>query len=103
MVRMPNPPRTAISMSLTAGALATLAVAAVPAARCLAQPPSPPRATPRESSDDEVARLRAQGPAALEPLLVRWDHSRPGPDRDALEHTIDRVAAQRYATISRMY
>jgi len=51
----------------------------------------------------DVGLLRAQGPAALDALLGRFDAMAPGGERDALERTIDRVAAQRYATVSRLY
>jgi hypothetical protein len=50
-----------------------------------------------------IAELRAIGPSVLPPLFDRFDHMAPGPERDALEHTIDRVAGQRYATVSRLY
>jgi hypothetical protein len=50
-----------------------------------------------------IAELRAIGPRVLPPLLDRFDHMTPGPERDAFEHTIDQVAGQRYATIARLY
>ena len=50
-----------------------------------------------------IAELRAVGPSILPRLLDRFDHMAPGPERDAFEHTIDGVAGQRYATISRLY
>jgi hypothetical protein len=56
----------------------------------------------RPDSQD-VARLRAQGPPALERLLERYDLLPSGAEKDALELTIDAVAAQRYATVSRLY
>src|SRR5260221_263549 len=52
---------------------------------------------------DDVANLRAQGPSGLATLLARYDTMRAGPERDQLATTIDAVAAQRYATISRLY
>jgi hypothetical protein len=55
------------------------------------------------SSADEIAALRAQGPSALERLLERYRSEPPGPAHDALEATIDAVAAQRYATVSGLY
>jgi hypothetical protein len=51
----------------------------------------------------EAAGLRAGGPAALDRLLARYDKLAPGAERDALAATIDAVAAQRYATVSRLY
>jgi hypothetical protein len=66
----------------------------------LAAPASLPAAP---ALPDDAARLRAEGPPALARLLARWDHLAPGPDRDVLALTIDAVAAQRYATASRMY
>lgn len=47
--------------------------------------------------------LRDQGPAALDALLAQYDRLDAGPVRDALANEIDRVAAQRYATVSRLY
>lgn len=52
---------------------------------------------------DDVAALRARGPSGLAPLLARWDAMPAGAARDALARTIDDVAAQRYATVSRLY
>jgi hypothetical protein len=52
---------------------------------------------------DEVAALRAEGPPALGRLLARYDALPDGPEKDDLERTIDAVAAQRYATYSRLY
>jgi len=51
----------------------------------------------------EVARLRAQGPPALDRLLAQYDALPNCAEKDALERTIDAVAAQRYATVSRLY
>jgi len=52
---------------------------------------------------DEVATLRAEGPPALERLLARYDALADGREKEELERTIDAVAAQRYATFSRLY
>lgn len=57
----------------------------------------------RQPIGDEFARLRSQGPPALERLLGRYDALPPGAERDALEREIDAVAAQRYATVSRLF
>lgn len=52
---------------------------------------------------DDVSAWRAQGPPALERLLERYDALPAGLEREDLERTIDAVAAQRYATFSRLY
>lgn len=57
----------------------------------------------RIPAGDEVARLRAEGPVALDRLLERYDAMPDGPAKADLERTIDAVAAQRYATFSRLY
>jgi len=56
-----------------------------------------------DRSDAEIAALRAEGPAALGRLLAELDAAAPGPARDALAATVDRVAGQRYATVSRLF
>ena len=43
------------------------------------------------------------GPAKLAALLAKYDAMKPGADRDKLALDIDRVAGQRYATVSRLY
>jgi len=53
--------------------------------------------------DAELTALRARGPAALDALLARYDRLPRGRERNALALDIDRVAAQRYATVSRLY
>ncbi len=52
---------------------------------------------------DPVAAARARGPSALPALLARYDALPPGRARDAFGLAIDRVAGQRYATVSRLY
>ena len=47
--------------------------------------------------------VRAGGPAALEQLLAKYDRMQPGAERDELAQQIDQVAAQKHATVSRMY
>jgi len=74
-----------------------LVAAAAAAAAATAPAPAPDR------TDADLAQLRAEGPPALERLLTAYDRARPGPARDALAATIDKVAAQRYATVSRLY
>lgn len=50
-----------------------------------------------------IAVLRARGRSALDELLATYDTMPAGPVRAALAATIDQVAAQRYATVSRLY
>lgn len=49
----------------------------------------------------EAALVRS--PAALDEMLVRYDRMHEGAARDALALRIDKMAAQRYATVSRLY
>jgi hypothetical protein len=51
----------------------------------------------------ELERLRAQGPVALAGMFERYDKLPAGPQKNQLAYEIDRVAAQRYATVSRLY
>jgi hypothetical protein len=51
----------------------------------------------------DPAVMRAEGPPALAALLAQYDAMPDSNARDALAERIDRVAAQRYATISRLY
>jgi hypothetical protein len=51
----------------------------------------------------DITMLRAQGPTGLANLLSHFDRLPVGQERDALVQVIDRVAAQRYATVSRLY
>ncbi len=51
----------------------------------------------------EIAALRAEGPAALERLLLAYDRMHAESVRDQMAATIDKVAGQRYATVSRLY
>ena len=55
------------------------------------------------SPANDLAALRSQGPAGLRTLLKQYDATPPGPARDALALDVDQVAAQRYATVSRLY
>jgi hypothetical protein len=57
----------------------------------------------RQPAGHDLAALRAEGPAALERLLRSFDTLDPGAEKDSLELVIDAVAAQRYATFSRLY
>jgi hypothetical protein len=49
-----------------------------------------------------IQRLRAEGPAGLERVLAAYDRS-SGTERERLAVAVDRVAAQRYASVSRLY
>ncbi len=53
-------------------------------------------------ADRAIAALRAEGPAALERLLAAHDAA-TGAERARLAGWVDRVAAQRHATASRLY
>ena len=50
-----------------------------------------------------IAVLRARGQAAVDELLATYDTMADGKARSALAATIDQVAGQRYATMSRLY
>jgi len=92
--RATRPGISPLSLGLAAGCAAALALPQdVPAAAAVDAP----------APTLDVAALRAQGPAALDALLARFDHMAPGPERDRLALAIDAVAAQRYATTSRLY
>lgn len=55
-----------------------------------------------ENAHAEV-RDDTRGPQAFSALLARYDAMKPGPERDALALQVDKVAAQRYATESRLF
>lgn len=60
----------------------------------------------QDRTELEAARilaLRREGPPALERLCAFYDTLPAGPEKEDLEREIDAVAAQRYATISRLY
>jgi hypothetical protein len=64
-----------------------------------------PGSTPARAYVDparKIAELRARGPAALDALLAEHDRAAPS-QRGPLAEMIDAVAAQRYATTSRLY
>lgn len=54
-------------------------------------------------SGSHQAAAPARDPAAFDAMLARYDGMTSGPERDALALAIDQLAAQRYATVSRMY
>ena len=47
--------------------------------------------------------LRGQGQAGLDELLLEYDARPAGADKEALADLVDQVAAQRYATVSRLF
>src|SRR4051812_10765245 len=89
MERMHNVSRT-ISLGVTVGCVAALALPA-------------PVAADATGDDIDVAALRARGEAGLATILARYDRTPAGPSREALAIVVDHVAAQRYATTSRLY
>ena len=93
LARSSRAPRSALSLGLAAGCAAALAL----------PEEAPARALDARLEAGDLAALRAQGPAALDAMLARWDRMPPGPDRDHLALAIDQVAGQRYATVSRLY
>ncbi|MEZ4398794.1 MAG: hypothetical protein R3B06_02155 [Kofleriaceae bacterium] len=64
---------------------------------------APSTTPPRPGPDVDIAGLRREGPAALDRLLAAYDATAGAGARAALAATIDRVAGQRYATVSRLY
>src|SRR5690348_758379 len=87
------------TVALPLGIAASLAVFAQPG--LTAEPPA--RAGLAELGHrPDLAALRARGPAGLAELLARYDRASPA-ERDALADDVDAVAAQRYATVSRLY
>lgn len=93
-----------LSFAVVAGCSTSPAAAAAGQA---AEPPAPsagdlPTTAAPDRDAAQVAELRAQGPAALLRLLAEYDRA-PAQARPALAATIDAVAAQRYATASRLY
>ncbi|HEU0031087.1 MAG TPA: hypothetical protein VFQ53_10680 [Kofleriaceae bacterium] len=91
---MPNLLRTTLPLGVAAGCAAAMLVPGSAPARSTARP---------ATADEEVQNLRAQGPAGLQILLARYERTPAGPERDELARRIDKVAAQRYATESRLY
>jgi hypothetical protein len=84
------------AVALPLGVAASLAVFTQPG--LTAEPPARAELAGRR----EIAALRARGPAGLDELLARYDRAAPA-EREALADEIDAVAAQRYATVSRLY
>jgi len=81
----------------------TLGLAGCASAIAMPDTPPSPTASLSVATDADVAFARGRGPAALDELLVKYDHMHDGAARDALALSIDKVAAQRYATVSRLY
>jgi hypothetical protein len=99
--------------SLTSTALLSLAVlvgctanAASLTAAQVASDPAGAGNLPSSSAPDRdaktIAALRAKGVDGLQQVLREYDHAQPAA-RTALAATVDAVAAQRYATVSRLY
>lgn len=66
--------------------------------------PAPSRASLSvRMSDVDVAIARGRGPVALDELIATYDRLHDGASREALAQVIDKVAAQRYATVSHLY
>jgi hypothetical protein len=55
------------------------------------------------SPEAPAAKARAAGPEKLSSMLARYDAMPPGAARDAFALDIDKLAGQRYATVSRLY
>lgn len=92
-----------LSFAVVAGCSASSAEAAgqAPAPPLPSAGDLPTTATPDRDAA-HIAALRAKGPAALQRLLAEYDRASAAA-RPALAATIDAVAAQRYATASRLY
>jgi hypothetical protein len=58
---------------------------------------------PNASTDDGIAELRAGGPAQFEDLLAKYDALYDGTEKTALAAVLDKVGAQKYAHVSRLY
>ena len=91
-------PDKTFTLSLALAA-ACVAASAIPTAVLFALPAAQTRSATTEVDLVQVAALRAQGPEALARLLAEYDRA-PSP---VLADTIDLVAAQKYATVSRLY
>ena len=65
--------------------------------------PSPSRASLSVMTDVDIAIARGRGPVALDELIATYDRLPDGASRDTLARAIDKVAAQRYATVSHLY
>jgi hypothetical protein len=92
-----------LSLLLGGVALAGHPAAPSPSASPPATPLPPIGPTTPDRDPAALAALRAEGPAALTRLLASYDAAPPGAARDALAATVDAVAGQRYATVSRLY
>jgi hypothetical protein len=84
-----------------------LSIALAGCASAIASPPvDVPQIAPKATlslTETDVAFARGRGPAALAELLAKYDRIHDGAARDALALRIDQVAAQRYATVSRLF
>jgi hypothetical protein len=93
-------PTTAIAM---ATALAAGLGCGAGSERAPAPTPTNAMTTAPVRETDPVARLRARGPVGLAEAVATFDAMPEGPERDAFALTVDRVAGQRYATVSRLF
>jgi hypothetical protein len=83
------PPALRLPLRLAAGCAALLAAAGCASVSAAADPPP--------------ASLAPDAPDELRELLARYDSEPAGAARDALAARIDRLAHQKYATVSRLY
>lgn len=96
-------PAAAAVANADTGVAPGMAASRAPAATAVARADLADDSVAPDRDAAAIAALRAAGPGALTPLLAAYDAAAPGPARVALGATIDRVAAQRYATVSRLY
>lgn len=97
----PAPAHAALSVALLAGCSA-VTPAHANADQVVADDANLPTTARPERSAEAIAELRARGPAGLLRVLAEYDRAPPAL-RPALAATVDAVAAQRYATASRLY
>src|SRR5262245_61729079 len=89
-------------MKRTIGVVMILFSALVPAAHpTVSLSLCPPGAA--VPADSQVLAWRRAGPDALAELLARYDALPDGEEKTTLADVIDRVAAQKYAHVSRLY
>src|SRR5687768_1917832 len=86
------PPALRLPLRLAAGCAALIAASL--AGGCASLP---------AAADPPPAALAPDAPAELRDLLARFDTEPTGPAKDELAAQIDRLAHQKYATVSRLY
>lgn len=69
----------------------------------VAEGPQVTRQEPGARADQNHRPLRERSPEDFAALLAQFDDLPPGPARERLADDIDRMAGQRYATVSRLY